>query len=85
MIKRMIIMLIMVGVILGGIFGYKGFQSSMMNKSMAAGSVSMITVSATKAVMEEWYPQISAVGSLRAVHGIDVTSEVAGLVQSGKL
>jgi len=82
MIKRMIIMLIVVGVIFGGIFGYKGFQSSMMNKSLAAGTVPVVTVSATKAVMEEWQTQISAVGSLRAVHGVEVTTEVAGLVQS---
>lgn len=82
MIKRMLIMLIAVGVIFGGIFGYKGVQSTMMNKSSAAGSVPVVTVSATKAVMEEWQPQISAVGSLRAVHGVDVTTEVAGLVQS---
>jgi len=78
----MVIMLIVAGVIFGGIFGYKGFQSSMMNKSLAAGTVPVVTVSATEAAVEEWQPQISAVGSLRAVHGVDVTTEVAGLVQS---
>ncbi len=82
MTKRMVIMLIVAGVIFGGIFGYKGFQSSMMNKSLAAGTVPVVTVSATEAAVEEWQPQISAVGSLRAVHGVDVTTEVAGLVQS---
>lgn len=82
MIKRMIIMLIAVGVILGGIFGYKGFQSSMMNKSLAVNAVPVVTVSAAEAVVKGWQPQISSVGSLRAVHGVDVTTEVAGLVQS---
>ena len=37
MTKRMIIMLIIVGVIFGGIFGFKGFQSYMMKKYMSAG------------------------------------------------
>jgi membrane fusion protein (multidrug efflux system) len=78
----MIIMLIAVGVILGGIFGYKGFQSSMMNKSLAVNAVPVVTVSAAEAVVKGWQPQISSVGSLRAVHGVDVTTEVAGLVQS---
>jgi membrane fusion protein (multidrug efflux system) len=78
----MIIMLIIVVVIFGGIFGYKEFQSYMIKKFMAAGGASEVTVSATKAVMEEWQPEISAVGSLRAVHGVDISSEVTGMVQT---
>jgi membrane fusion protein (multidrug efflux system) len=80
--KRMIIMLIIIGVIFGGIFGYKEFQSYMMKKFMAAGGASEVTVSATKAVMEKWQPEISAVGSLRAVRGVDISSEVTGMVQT---
>jgi membrane fusion protein (multidrug efflux system) len=82
MAKKMVIMLIAVGLILGGIFGYQAFQSYMMKKYMSAGGVPVVTVSAMKAATEEWQPQISAVGTLRAVRGVDVTTEVAGLVQS---
>jgi membrane fusion protein, multidrug efflux system len=82
MTKRMIIMLIIVGVIFGGIFGFKGFQSYMMKKYMSAGSAPSVTVSAAAAVMDEWQTQISAVGSLRAARGVDVASEVAGMVQT---
>jgi membrane fusion protein (multidrug efflux system) len=82
MTKRMIIMLIIVGVIFGGIFGFKGFQSYMMKKYMSAGSAPSVTVSAAAAVMDEWQPQISAVGSLRAARGVDIASEVAGIVQT---
>jgi len=78
----MIIMLIIIGVIFGGIFGYKEFQSYMMKKYMAAGGASEVTVSTTKAVMEEWQPEISAVGSLRAFRGVDISSEVTGIVQT---
>jgi len=35
-----------------------------------------------KAAFQEWQPQISAVGSLRGVRGVDVTTEIAGLVRS---
>jgi membrane fusion protein (multidrug efflux system) len=31
---------------------------------------------------QQWQPQLSAVGTLRAVRGVDVTTEVAGLVRS---
>jgi membrane fusion protein (multidrug efflux system) len=82
MTKRMIIMLIIVGVIFGGIFGFKGFQSYMMKKYMSAGSAPSVTVSAAAAVMDEWQMQISAVGSLRAARGVDIASEVAGIVQT---
>jgi len=82
MAKKMIIMLIALGVIFGGIFGYKAFMSYMMKKYMAAGSAPAVTVSAIKAVSDDWQPQLSAVGTLRAVRGVDVTTEVVGLVQS---
>ena len=82
MAKKMIIMLIALGVIFGGIFGYKAFMSYMMKKYMAAGSAPAVTVSAIKAVSDDWQPQLSAVGTLRAMRGVDVTTEVVGLVQS---
>ena len=82
MTKRMIIMLIIVGVVFGGIFGYMGFRSYMMKKYMSAGGAPAVTVSTIAAASDEWQPQISAVGSLRAVRGVDVANEVPGLVQS---
>jgi len=82
MTKRMIIMLIIVGVIFGGIFGFKGFQSYMMKKYMSSAAAPAVTVSVVTATTEEWQPQISAVGSLRATRGVDISSEVAGIVQN---
>ena len=82
MTKRMVIMLIIIGVIFGGIFGYLGFRSYMMKKYMSSAAAPAVTVSVVTAVTDEWQPQISAVGSLRAVHGVEVANEIAGLVQS---
>jgi len=82
MTKKMVIMLIVVGVIFGGIFGYQTFQSYMMKKYMSAGGAPAVTVSAVAASMQEWQPQIAAVGGLRAVRGVDVATEIAGLVQN---
>lgn len=39
------------------------------------------TVSAIKVEMLEWQPQLSAVGTLSAVRGVEVSSEIAGLVR----
>ncbi|MEX8191219.1 efflux RND transporter periplasmic adaptor subunit [Comamonas guangdongensis] len=40
------------------------------------------TVSTIKAQTLEWQPQIASVGTLVAVRGVDVTTEIAGLVRS---
>lgn len=80
--KKMIIMLIAVGVIFGAIFGYLGFRSYMMKKYMAAGGTPPVAISTVTVAVSEWQPQISAVGGLRAERGVDVAGEVAGLVQS---
>ena len=80
--KRMIIMLVIVGVLLGGIVGFNWFKGYMMQKYMASAPVPPATVSAMTAGYQQWQPQLSAVGTLRAVRGVDVTTEVAGLVRS---
>jgi RND family efflux transporter, MFP subunit len=78
----MLIMLLAVGVIFGGIIGYKAFQMQMIKKMMASQKMPAVTVTATKAELKNWQPQLKAVGSLRAVRGVDVTCEITGLVRS---
>jgi membrane fusion protein, multidrug efflux system len=79
--RHMIIMLICVGVIFGIVFGYKAWQEQRMKRSLA-GQIPPVTVSAMKAERQLWQPRIRAVGSLRAVRGVDVTSEISGLVRT---
>src|SRR5262245_15434094 len=80
--KRMVIMLVVVAILLGGLVGFNWFKGYMMQKYMASAPVPASTVTAMKAEYQQWQPQLSAVGTLRAVRGVDVTSEVAGLVRS---
>ena len=82
MIKRMIIMLLAVGILFGGIFGYRAMKSRRMKKSMASFRPPPVVVTAMKAEYRPWQPQLKSVGSVRAVRGVDVTSEVSGLVRS---
>jgi len=82
MIKRMAIMLIAVGVVLGGIYGFQMFKAAMIKKFMEGMRSPPQTVSAAKAAVSEWQPKLEAVGSLRAVRGADLSLEVSGVVDT---
>jgi len=82
MAKRMVIMLVLVGLLFGGIFGFLAFRAHMIKKFLASRKEPPATVTALKAEFELWQPQIGAVGNLRAVRGVDVSSEISGLVRA---
>jgi membrane fusion protein (multidrug efflux system) len=84
MIKRMLIMLVLVAVVLGGIFGFKDFVNGKIKEFMtgpAGPGKQAQTVSTAKAATTDWQSQMEAVGSLRAVNGADLSLEVAGVVE----
>jgi membrane fusion protein, multidrug efflux system len=81
MTKRMTIMLLAVGLVLGGVFGFQIFMKTMVKKFMSAMPQPAQTISTATAAMQEWQPQIEAVGSLRAVNGADLAFEVSGIVK----
>ena len=80
MIKRMIIMIVAVVVILGGIIGFKMAMAIGTKKFLSSMPVPPQTVSTVPASLQEWQQELSAVGTLRAVNGADLSSEVAGIV-----
>jgi len=85
MIKRMLIMLVLVGVVLGGIFGFKDFVNGKIKEFMtgpAGPGKQAQTVSTAKAAPMDWQSQIEAVGSLRAVSGADLSLELVGVVET---
>ena len=81
MIKRMLVMLVLFGVVLGGLFGFKVFVNGKIKEAMAGMANTPQTVSAAKAESSDWQPTIDAVGSLRAVRGADLSLEVPGVVE----
>ena len=82
MTKRMVLMLVIAGVIFGGIFGFQAFKSRMIKKYLSSQGVPPQTVSTIKAEFQEWQPELSAVGTLRAVRGADLAPEVAGVISA---
>lgn len=79
--KRMMIMLILVGILFGGIFGWKFFMSMMTKKFMASMKSPAVTVSTMTVKKSSWQVTYKAVGSLRALVGVNVTTELAGMIQ----
>ena len=73
-------MLIVVGIVLGGIFGFISFKGRMIKKYMTSQGEPLQTVSTTTAGFMDWLPKQEAVGSLQAVNGTDLSAEVAGIV-----
>lgn len=80
MIKRMIIMLIGVGVILGGFFAFQNFKAHIIQQVLAKMANPPQAVATVTATEQNWQPQLEAVGSLRAVNGADLSLELAGVV-----
>ena len=80
MIKPLVIMLIIVAVVLGGVFGWQAFIGSMTKKYMAGAATAPQTVSTATAVASTWQSQIQAVGTLRAVRGADLSPQASGVV-----
>lgn len=80
--KRLILVVAIVGGLLAVLIGGRLFIGHMINQAMAKGGAPPQTVTTTVAKYTDWQPQISAVGSVRAVRGVDITTEVTGLVRS---
>src|SRR6266571_635390 len=80
MTKRMLIMLGIVGMLFGGIFGFKAFLGSVMRQGISSQGIPSQTVSTAKTQLSEWQGEFQAVGTLRAVRGADIAPEVAGVI-----
>lgn len=79
--RRMRIMLICMLILFGGIFIYKMIMGLLLKHYMANQS-QVVTVSTMKVSESDWQPKVDAAGSLRAIHGVNITTELAGMVQT---
>jgi len=80
--KRTIIVLAVVGVVGGLLFGFQIFKGIMIAKFMNPGTLPPQTVSTIVAKTQDWQPTVNAVGTLRAHRGADLTVEVPGIVDN---
>jgi len=82
MIKRMLLMIVAVAVIVGGMLGFKFMNAMGMKKYLSTQPAPTQTVSTIKAAMQDWQGDLQAVGTLRAINGADLSSEVSGIVET---
>ena len=75
----MIAIVIAIILVVGGTWGFHLYN---MIQGFKAQGVPKQTVSSMKVGFDEWRPQLTAVGSLRAERGADLSSEVAGIVDA---
>lgn len=80
--KRMLIMILALVVLFGLIFLYKAFSAWMMRRYAEAHRNPVMTVSTMKVEKSLWQSQLKSVGTVRAIKGVNVTTELAGLVQT---
>ena len=80
--RRMITMLIAVAVVFGGVIAFIAFGHYMRDKFMHSMGFPPQSVSTMVAGSQDWQPQMEGVGSLRAINGADLSSQVVGTVSA---
>ncbi|MEX3980872.1 efflux RND transporter periplasmic adaptor subunit [Paraburkholderia sp. EG287A] len=77
---RLFLMLLVVGLLAAALIGFHLFKSSILKKVTTTIQSQQATVSTTTAVIAPWQPALSAVGSLRASKGADLSLETGGVI-----
>jgi membrane fusion protein (multidrug efflux system) len=78
--KRMVLMLLAVGLFLGLMVAFNLFKGVMIKRALTGKGEPVQTVSVVAARMEAWQPALEAVGTVRAIRGADLAFEVPGVV-----
>jgi len=80
--RRMTIMLCGVFLLLGLIFGFNQLKTFMIKHFISGMGLPPATVSTMVITTSEWQPKLTSVGNVRAFRGVELSTEVAGLVAS---
>lgn len=78
--RRMVIMLIGVFLLLGLIFAFNQLKTFMIKQYISGMGMPPQSVSTMVAKADVWQPKLTSVGSVRAYRGVDLSTEIGGLV-----
>ncbi|MGI9233667.1 MAG: efflux RND transporter periplasmic adaptor subunit [Woeseiaceae bacterium] len=79
MIKRLLLVLVLLAVLFGAIFGVKYLSTQ---QEMAQRNNEPVAVVSTRNVMREsWQPTLKAVGSIAPTRGVIISAEVSGVIR----
>jgi len=81
MIKRFIIAFILLVVVCGGLIGFNLFRDQAIEDYFANMQRPPVAVSTTEVQSVTWQPAVRAIGTANASKGVDLTTEVAGVVK----
>ncbi|TPL87192.1 efflux RND transporter periplasmic adaptor subunit [Mesorhizobium sp. B2-3-12] len=76
-----IVVLAVLVVVVGGIVGFNFLRDNGIKQYFATMKPPAATVSTTIAKPSNWTPGVEAIGTVRAVRGVDLTVETAGIVK----
>lgn len=79
--KRMLIVVIALVAVFGGVFGYKAFVGYQIDRFLAERQAPPVTVGVAELDTSLWRDELRVTGELRAVRGVAVTTEAAGIVR----
>lgn len=74
-------MLMIMGILFGSIFGYILFKNIMMKRYLREANIQIVSVSTIKTEYQEWQSEVRSAGTLAPVMGVNVTTEIVGLVR----
>lgn len=81
MIKRLVIAIILLGLVTVGLVGFNQFRDQMIADFFSNMPVQPLPVEVVEARGQEWQPVLTAIGTVHAAQGTDLTVEAAGIVR----
>ncbi|HEY6482138.1 MAG TPA: efflux RND transporter periplasmic adaptor subunit [Steroidobacteraceae bacterium] len=80
--RRLIIVVAAAVVLLAVLVGFNLVKQHFVTQARMKNARPAQVVSAVAVTFSDWQPEIAAIGTLRAARGVDVTTEVTGLVRT---
>ena len=81
MTKRLIIAILLLAVLAGGLIGFNLFRDRMIAQFLADRPVAALPVETVLTETTSWQPSLSAIGTVNAAQGVELTVEAAGIVR----
>lgn len=79
-VTRIVIVVAALAVVLGALFGWRFYQMRQQAEAMAQQPPPVVVETVVSSV-QSWRESVRAIGSLRAVNGVEVANEVPGVVR----
>ncbi|MCF3593982.1 efflux RND transporter periplasmic adaptor subunit [Rhodobacteraceae bacterium LMO-12] len=80
--KRIFLVIVLLTAMAVGIIGFDSFRSTMISEFFANRQIPPVTAPVYEVKPRDWTPVISAIGTIDAKHGVELTVEAAGIIKA---